>query len=91
MYSFRDDGRTYVNRLAAQEPADVLANGRARHLPWAEIASIVARNGRFKHSMRITTRDGSTLRLEWPATAHMEGKVWVALTRHLDERFKVPS
>ncbi|WP_197040104.1 M48 family metallopeptidase [Mycobacterium sp. URHB0044] len=90
-HSFRDAGRTYVNRLAAQQPADVLANGRARHLAWDDIASIVARNGPFKHSMRINTRDGSTLRLEWPATAHMQGKVWATLTRHVGERFKIAS
>ncbi len=91
MYSFRDDGRAYALRMAAQRPTDVLADDRARHLPWDEIASIVARNGRFFHSMRITARDGWAVTLKWSAMAHVEGNVWSALTRHLDDRFTIAS
>jgi Zn-dependent protease with chaperone function len=89
MFSFRDDGLTYAKRLLDQLPADVLAESRARHLPWEEITSIEAHNGRFFHKMLITASDGTTLTLKWSSTAHMEGKVWAALSRYLDDRFTV--
>jgi hypothetical protein len=89
MFSFRDDGLTYAKRLLDQPPADVLAESRARHLPWAEITSIAAHSGRLFHKMLITASDGMTLTLRWSSTAHMEGKVWAALSRYLGDRFTV--
>ena len=91
LYSFRDDGLTYAKRMLNQQPADVLAQSRARHLPWAEIMSIAAHNGRFFHKMLITANDGSTLTLRWSATAHVEGEVWAALSHYLGDRFTVAS
>ena len=39
--------------------------------------------------MLITASDGSTFTLKWPATAHIEGEVWAALTYYLGDRFTV--
>ena len=91
MQSFRDDGRAYAKRMLSQGPADVLGESRARHLPWAENTSIVARNGRFFRRMVIAASDGSTMTLKWSATAHIEGEVWPALTYYLGDRFTVAS
>ena len=91
MYTYRDQGRTYVKRFLDYRPADVLDDSRARHVPWTAIASIAARNGRFSHTMLVTASDGSTWTLKWPATAHIEGEVWAALIHYLDDRFTVAS
>ena len=45
MYTFRDTGPIYVKRFLGFRPADLLAESRARHVPWDVIASIVAGNG----------------------------------------------
>jgi Zn-dependent protease with chaperone function len=89
LLSFRDDGRTYAKRLLAQQPGEVLAESRARHLRWAEIAAIAAHNGRFFHKMLITASDGSTSTIKWSSTAHVEGEVWAALGHYLGDRFTV--
>jgi Zn-dependent protease with chaperone function len=89
MQTFRDDGRTYGKRMLSQAPADVLGEGRARHLPWAEITSIVARNGRHLRRMLITASDGSTVTLRWSTLTYIEGEVWPALAYFLGDRFTV--
>jgi hypothetical protein len=89
MQSFRDEGRTYGKRMLSRVPAEVLAESRARHLLWAEITSIVVRNGRFLHRMLITASDGSTVKLGWSALAYVEGEVWPALAYFLGDRFVV--
>lgn len=89
MYSFRDSGLTYVKRFLDFQPADLLAESQARHVPWSAITSIVARNRRFSHTMLVTESDGSSWTLKWSVSAHIEGEVWVALSHYLGDRFTV--
>jgi len=89
LYSFRDSGTAYVKRFLDYSPADLLAESRARHVPWGSIASIAASNGRISRTMVVTENDGSTWTLTWSATAHLEGKVWAPLSHYLGDRFTV--
>lgn len=86
LQTFRDDARTYGKRMLSQAPADVLGEGRAQHLPWAEITSMVASNGRNRHKMLITASDGSTVTLHWSTLTYIEGEVWPALAYFLGDR-----
>jgi Zn-dependent protease with chaperone function len=89
LQSFRDDGRVYTKRMLDRQPAEVLAEGRARHFRWAEITSLVARNGRFSRRAQLTASDGSTVTLRWNFTAHSEGQIWAFVTHYLGDRFTV--
>jgi hypothetical protein len=91
LYSFRDSGPAYVKRFIDCRPADLVAESRARHVPWSAIASIAASNGRISRTMLITENDDSTWTLKWSATAHIEGEVWAALSHYLEDRFTVAS
>ena len=37
--------------------------------------------------MDIVEHDGSTWRLKWSSSAHLEGEAWAALSHHLGDRF----
>jgi hypothetical protein len=91
LYSFRNSGTAYVKRFLDYRPADLLAESRARHVPWSSIASIAASNGRISRTMIVTENDGSTWTLKWSATAHLDGEVWAPLSHYLGDRFTVAS
>lgn len=88
-YTFRDTGRTFVKQYLECTPAEVLADARARHVPWSAIASIAAHNGRIKRTMLVAESDGVSWTLTWSASAHIEGEVWAALHHYLGDRFTV--
>ena len=88
-YTFRDTGRTFVKQYLECTPAEVLADARARHVPWSAIASIAAHNGRIKRTMLVAESDGVSWTLTWSASAHVEGEVWAVLHHYLGDRFTV--